>query len=264
MNRKNKENKENITRTSPMASGECNKARSGAEHAADEVRNANSRRILGNAELYAQFIRDNLKIPELANVQPEDIEDVSEQYQVVRIHDYTNEELMERGDAISLIMMINKIQSPEDFTRFCQSPPERLDEILKNTPGDIRDIIKEVMYGLLMKMKVPVGEAKQYVEMIEECRMGYLFENMEEMDIQAERRNTAEARKDAEEARKDAEEARKYAEKVQEALENMIKAFIFECQGFGRTREDTADRLVQVCGLAKKNAEEKLELYWKI
>lgn len=37
-----------------------------------------------------------------------------------------------------------------------------------------------------------------------------------------------------------------------------------ECQGFGRTRGDTADRLVQVCGLEEKIAEEKLEVYWKI
>lgn len=111
--------------------------------------------------------------------------------------------------------------------------------------------------------------------------MGYLFENMEEMDIQAERRNTVEERKkaeefrkearafrkDAEEAKKDAEEARREAEEIrkdaQRAMENIIKSFILECQKSGRTREDAADHLAQVCSLPKKDAEEKLNRYWK-
>ena len=103
------------------------------------------------------------------------------QYHVVRLHDYSDEDLLAHGDAMSLIMMINKIQNAEDFKRFRQSPPEQLDEILKNTTGNIRDIIKNVMYGLLMKMAVPVDEAMQYVEMMEECHMGELFENFEKI-----------------------------------------------------------------------------------
>lgn len=47
---------------------------------ADQKRDINSKSVLGNPILYAQFLRDNINIPCLKNVQPEDIEDVSERY----------------------------------------------------------------------------------------------------------------------------------------------------------------------------------------
>ena len=43
-----------------------------------------------------------------------------------------------------------------------------------------------------MKMNVSEEEAKQCVDKVKERRMGFLFENMEKMDIQEERRKTAE------------------------------------------------------------------------
>jgi len=133
-------------------------------------------------------------------------------YKVVRNHDYTNEELLERGDAMSLLMMINKIQNADDFRRFCQSPPEELDDILENTTESIRKTIRDTLYGLLMRMNVPVDEANQYVESVEGCRMGYLFENMEKIDIQEERRKTAQARKETEEEKKKTVQAKKETE----------------------------------------------------
>lgn len=48
---------------------------------AGAVRNVNSKKIFRNAELCCQFLRDNFDIPILKNLRPEDIEDVSEQYQ---------------------------------------------------------------------------------------------------------------------------------------------------------------------------------------
>ena len=46
-------------------------------HGADAARNTNSKNIFQEPMLYAQFLRDNLNVPVLKNVQPEDIEDVS-------------------------------------------------------------------------------------------------------------------------------------------------------------------------------------------
>ena len=49
-------------------------------HSAVKARDANSKNIFHEPMLYAQFLRDNLDIPVLKHVQPEDIEDVSEQF----------------------------------------------------------------------------------------------------------------------------------------------------------------------------------------
>ena len=49
--------------------------------------------------------------------------------------------------------------------------------------------------------------------------MGYLFENMEKMDIQLERRNTVEQRKRAEEAEQEAANQRQRAEEFEQRAE---------------------------------------------
>ena len=36
-------------------------------------------------------------------------------YEVIRPHDYTNQQLMEKNDEMGLIMLLNKLQSLEDF-----------------------------------------------------------------------------------------------------------------------------------------------------
>ena len=52
-------------------------------------------------------------------------------------------------------------------------------------------------------MNVPVDEVKEIMGEIGGRGMGYLFENMEKMDIQAERRNTQREKKRADEAEKE-------------------------------------------------------------
>lgn len=162
-------------------------------------------------------------------------------YQVVRIHDYTNEELLMRKNEMSLIMMINKIQSMEDLAQFCQSPPEPMDEILRNSPESIRHIIRDILYGLLMKMNIPVDEAKQYTELVEEGHMGYLFENFEKVNIQQERQNTAEARKQ---------------------LSDMVQSYIALCKEMHLNQAATVAKLIEECHLSQEDAEEKVNLYW--
>ena len=52
-------------------------------------------------------------------------------------------------------------------------------------------------------MNVPVDDVKEMMGEIGGRGMGYLFENMEKMDIQAERRNTQREKKRADEAEKE-------------------------------------------------------------
>lgn len=101
--------------------------------------------------------------------------------------------------------------------------------------------------------------------------MGYLFENMEKMDIQAERRNTAEAREEArqakEELRQAKEEARRRKEEVQKDIEKEkeegVRLFIEGYQEVGITREMTSQKLQEKFGLSEEAALEKVALYWK-
>ncbi len=121
-------------------------------------------------------------------------------YEVIRIHDYSNEELLKRGDEMSLIMMINKIRNASDLEDFIHIPPAELDKIIKDSPGHVLDVIVKVIESLCFKIDVPEEERTQCVQRVRAREMGYLFENMEHMSLQEERRKTEEERRRAEEA----------------------------------------------------------------
>ena len=80
-----------------------------------------------------------------------------------------------------------------------------------NASKEIKDIFVKIIWSLLMKLNVPNEEAEEIVEQMRGGHgMGFLFENMDKMDIQAERRNTQREKKraDAEKERADAEKER--------------------------------------------------------
>ncbi len=221
-------------------------------------------------------------------------------YELVRIHSYSNEELLDRGDEMSLLMLLNKLQNPEDFHKFRLSPPEKLADILKNADPHIIKLMQDVMYSLMMKMNIPVEEANEHVKAMGGNQMGYLFENMEKMDIQAERRNTAEARKRADEAEQRADEAEQRAAKAEKQLqeiqkemhnskdaerqlreleeknaairkESEHKSYIAACKEFHCTKEEAVERFAEKFKAdfgdsiqrSREIAKEKVELYWK-
>lgn len=356
---------------------------------AEPRRDINSKTVLGNPVLYAQFLRDNINIPCLKHIQPEDIEDVSERYrpylgtefesdtvkrvwlrqdenrnsrlqeplflisltehksqvdydvsmqllkymlciwldygkeirmqkegasgrkgfrypaiipivyyegkaswtaerqfrarisggelfrkwipdfsyEVVRLHDYSNEELLERGDEMSLIMLFNKIQDVIDLSEFLKLPRERLDGIVKDTPEAVLDIIVSVMESLCGKIDATEEETQKCVNKVKERRMGYLWENMEKMSIQEERRNTSLAQADAEMARADAEKAKVDAEmaktELEKALEDKISLVIEYSKKLNFPREQAILELTAKCGIDRETARKKVELYWE-
>lgn len=161
----------------------------------------------------------------------------------MRLHDYSNEELLARGDEMSLIMLFNKIQDTVDLSEFLKLPREKLNDIVKDTPEAILDIIASVMESLCVKIGATEEEMQECVSRVKERRMGYLFENIEKMDIQAERRNTAQARA--------------------EAQENAIRSVIAVCQRLNAGKEQAVQEVIEVCGADRDTALEKVNLYWK-
>ena len=137
------------------------------------------------------------------------------QYHVVSVQQYTNEELSKKGDEMALVMLINKIQNPEDWKRFTEEAREFVDTAYAQASDEIKEVIIKVLWALLKKMNVPNEEARELMGEIGGQGMGILFENAEKMDIQAERKNThrEKERADAEKERADAEKERADVEK---------------------------------------------------
>ena len=132
------------------------------------------------------------------------------QYHVVSVQQYTNEELSKKGDEMALVMLINKIQNPEDWKRFTEEAREFVDTAYAQASDEIKEVIIKVLWALLKKMNVPNEEARELMGEIGGQGMGILFENAEKMDIQAERKNTQreKERADAEKERADVEKER--------------------------------------------------------
>lgn len=146
-------------------------------------------------------------------------------YQVVSLNKYTNEELSKKHDEMSLVMLINKIQSSEDTKEFQKVSERMVDSIYVNAPDEIKEIYKKILWSLLMKMKVPSENARELMGGIGGRGMGYLFENMEEIDIGAQKRNTAREKQRAEAERQRADEEKQRAdEEKQRADEEKQRA----------------------------------------
>lgn len=103
---------------------------------------------------------------------------------------------------------------------------------------------------------------QECVSRVRERRMGYLFENIEKMDIQAERRNTAEARAEAQKAQEEVkrvrEEARAEAERMlAETQENAIRSVIAVCRKLKASKTQAIQEVMEICGENEESARKR-------
>lgn len=173
---------------------------------------------------------------------------------------------------------------PEDITELRQIPPETMDSILRETPEHIMDIIAKVLRAFLLEVNVPLQETEDLVGKVKEKKMARLFENMDKMDIQLERRKTEEQRRKTEEERRKTEEQRrkteeqrrkteeerrkteeerKRAEEAEQKLENSIQLFVESCQELGATKEILAEKFAEKFQVERNIAIQTVERYWK-
>lgn len=144
----------------------------------------------------------------------------------------------------------------KDFEEIKGISPGRLNGIMQRVPVDAAEIIAAAVRSLCSRLNLTSEETTDFVKKVEGGNMGYLWENMEKMDIQLERRNTAEQRRRAEEAEKKAEEA----EQEKSALCHIL---ISTCQEQGMSRESVKQKLLTEAGLSEAEADKRLELFWK-
>ena len=120
---------------------------------------------------------------------------------------------------MSLVMLINKIQTEEDLSEFRKVSEEMVDSTYGNAPDEIKEIYKKILWSLLMKLKVPNEEASNIIGEIGGHGMGYLFENMDEIDIGALKRKVALTRQRAEEEKQRADALEEELQRLRKLLE---------------------------------------------
>lgn len=173
------------------------------------------------------------------------------QYQLVMLHDYSNEELLARGDEISLTMLINKLQTFEDVSAFSGLPAEQIKDILKDTPEHLLDKMAHVLRALLYRMELPEDTVEETVTRIKERKMGMLFENIQ-MNFQEEKRKAAEAQAKLQAELQATLEAAQQEQNIYKHILRMVRQ--------GASDEEITQSLARRFSLSQQQAEEKLAL----
>lgn len=149
------------------------------------------------------------------------------QYQMIRLYDYSNEELLNKGDEISLAMLINKITNSEDIEAFSNLPDEQMNEILKDTPEYLLNIMEKLARALFYSLHMPGDKTEKVVSKIKERKMGRLFENVT-FDYQAEMEYMRNKMREMDERCKQMKEQsermeEEYRKKLEKNIEEQIK-----------------------------------------
>lgn len=188
-------------------------------------------------------------------------------YQMIRLYDYSNKELLDKGDEISLAMMINKIRCLDDMEAFNRIPDEQVDRIIKDTPEYLLVSIAKMMRALLYSMNLEEEKAENAVARIKERKMGRLFEGVT-FDFQAARKELEEkaeaaeaeakaAKAKVEAAKAEAETAKAEAEvvKAKADLELNITRYIVKMLMGKHSEDEIKKSLQQKFGLSEEQAD---------
>jgi len=114
------------------------------------------------------------------------------EYEVVSLKQYTVEDLIRFGDALSLIMIIDKISKPDEINLLGKLPPNYIETLKLNIPPHLNKLLADVITVLLKRINVPTDEINAVTEQIYERGLQEMF-NIENYDVQ-ETRRVAEAR----------------------------------------------------------------------
>jgi len=110
------------------------------------------------------------------------------EYLVVPLTSYSNQDLVEKGDELSLIFLINKLRSSEEFRNLKEIPQEYFDNLEKNTPDYLLKLIGKIIAVLLYRMNVPRKEVEEFTDQITRRDFDMLFDSFETYDVQETRR----------------------------------------------------------------------------
>ena len=97
------------------------------------------------------------------------------EYELVNLNEYSVSDLMRFGDALSLIMIIDKIKKPEDMNMLGDLPLDYIERLKLNIPPGLKKLLMDVITVLLTKINVPQEEINDIVDRIEQRGISEMF-----------------------------------------------------------------------------------------
>jgi len=159
---------------------------------------------------------------------------------LVQLRDYSNSDLLEKKDELSILMLIGKLQDAAQVAELGESlDSDYLNDITSKTPEYLLGIMTQIIEILLRKLNVPQKEAEEFSAKVKERPMADFFANFKGYDVQATRR----------------EEREKATEEGIEKLVKIVKKHV-------GIKETAQKGLMEEYNLTEQEAIEKVEKYW--
>ena len=108
-------------------------------------------------------------------------------YKLVQLNGYSVKELIEKKDELSFLMLINRLQSMEEFKEL-QLPEDYLKNLSENSTEEVLGVIMKVITVMLRHLKLSEEELEEFAGRVKEWKMGELFENFKDFDLPAARK----------------------------------------------------------------------------
>ncbi len=110
-------------------------------------------------------------------------------YHLIRLGKYNRNELIDKNDQLSFVMLINKIRSAKEFKQLkLELSDEYVEKLFEQSSDDVVDVISRVVAVVLRKQNLPENEIGDLVDKIKRREPMALFDNYKGFDVQEERR----------------------------------------------------------------------------
>ena len=109
------------------------------------------------------------------------------EYELVNLNDYSEEEIMRFGGALSYLLLIDKIRSSKDKTRITSLPADYVEKLKLQIPEDLNKLLVDIILSLMNKSGYDRNESEAavaIVEKVEKKEYGGMFEAVIESMIE--------------------------------------------------------------------------------
>ena len=114
------------------------------------------------------------------------------EYELVNLNDYSQNDLVGFNNALSLLLIVDKIKTAEDIKNLKALPERFIEEMAKKVPEHFLKIFRDCVELLLRKINVPADEMGEITKKIYERRFNDMFDFIDGYDVQATRKQARE------------------------------------------------------------------------
>lgn len=108
-------------------------------------------------------------------------------YKLVQLNSYSVNQLIEKNDELSLLMLINRLQDTAAFKEL-NLPDDYIKNLSENSTDELLDIMAKVTASMLRHLNLSEEEVEEFTGQVKERKMAELFENFKDIDLPAARK----------------------------------------------------------------------------